>query len=570
MTSVWPSLALTAAPLPLELPKDGDLAGATDAEPRAWLASGAEFAGLFGALLGSELPGPDFDEQDSSPEFPAAGEGFEFSKPAPLCQPTAAYAPDSSVSSAFSKPAPLHPLTAGSAGAQESQPRPDRSHLPAVSLPFAADTADTEAGWVAENSVQERTVGLLPTVVASVPARQVPPADAPEALASRPNAPRASSEETATASAPAMPEARLQYEPLPARPVAAPAREVQRARRPPDARQEDLLVVAGSSAPTPMNTTAVSDAPRPAPTAESVPPAGGLPEPRVQDGPRELAPTGGENAARRDATGTPQALAMILPSRELLRGEPVFAVRILPSEPASVRNGQPEVEVPVAMKAELSLTREPVADWRPGDTERVPPTLQARGVLSRRHAEGFESTPGRVFEFPAQRRELPAAMAVAVSRPLSPEVPAELAPPETSQSRATTSQTAPLEEQPQSSVRRITLQLDGASGGRVRLDVRDRAGEIQVAVSARGAALAATLREGAAQLVSGLQARGFAAELLAGNTAAASSWGAGEGSAREETNPDSAAPPSGWEHGSGEGHGGRRRQAQEPDEESRN
>ncbi len=318
-------------------------------------------------------------------------------------------------------------------------------------------------------------------------------------------------------------------------------------------------------------------APSPAPVAESVRPARGFTEVTAQGGARELAPTGGENAAHRDATGRPQALGPILPAREPLGGEPAFAMRILPSEAVSLRNGRwegakaaPGADVRAATKAELSPAQEPVAGARPGQTQRVVPTVEARAVLSRRPAEGFGAAPGRVLEPPAQRAELPAAMAVAVSRPLSPEVSSEATPPETSQSRTATSrlETAPLEEPQPPTVRRLTLELDGASGGRVRLDVRDRAGEIQVAVSARGAALAATLREGAAQLVSGLQARGFAAELLAGGTAAASSWGAGEGSARQETSPDSRPPASGWEHGSGEGHGGRRRQAQEAHEES--
>ncbi len=516
MTSVWPSLALTAAPLPLELSKDGDLAGATEAEAEAWPARLAEFAGLFGALLGSEPAGPGVAEQGWSPELPAASEGFQLSKPAALSRHTAAYALGSSVSWGLSNPAPLYPHTAGSARAQESPPRADRLRFPAVSLPLAADTPHTVAGSAPEAPANERGVGLLPTAIASEPAQQAPPADASERLASQLNVPPERAEETASASASA-------------------------------------------------------------PVAESVRPARGFTEVTAQGGARELVPTGGENAAHGDATGRPHALGPILPAREPLGGEPAFAVRILPSEPVSLRNGQwegakapPGADVRAAMKAQRWPAQEPVADGRSGATQRVGPTVEARAVMSRPHAEGLGSAPAGVLEPPAQRAELPAAMAVAVSRPPSPEVPAEATPSETSPSWTATSrlETAPLAEPQQPSVRRITLQLDGASGGRVRLDVRDRAGEIQVAVSARGAALAATLREGAAQLVSGLQARGFAAELLAGGTAAASSWGAGEGSARQETTPDSRPLASGWEHGSGEGHGGRRRQAQEAHEES--
>ncbi|MCS6953077.1 MAG: hypothetical protein RMK57_12110 [Bryobacterales bacterium] len=65
-------------------------------------------------------------------------------------------------------------------------------------------------------------------------------------------------------------------------------------------------------------------------------------------------------------------------------------------------------------------------------------------------------------------------------------------------------------------LRQITLRLDGTRGERVQLHVHDRAGEIRVAVSARDPALAASLREGAAQLVHRLEASGFRAELLPG------------------------------------------------------
>lgn len=65
-------------------------------------------------------------------------------------------------------------------------------------------------------------------------------------------------------------------------------------------------------------------------------------------------------------------------------------------------------------------------------------------------------------------------------------------------------------------VRQITLRLEGASGQRVQVAVQDRTGEIRVAVSAQDTGLAGRLREGAAQLISRLEARGFAAELLPG------------------------------------------------------
>lgn len=65
-------------------------------------------------------------------------------------------------------------------------------------------------------------------------------------------------------------------------------------------------------------------------------------------------------------------------------------------------------------------------------------------------------------------------------------------------------------------VRQITLRLESTSGQRVQVAVQDRTGEIRVAVCARDTGLAGRLREGAAQLVSRLEARGFAAELLPG------------------------------------------------------
>lgn len=578
MTGLWPSLVLTAAPLPLGVLSEDDFSGAADAALEARPAGAGEFTGLFESLLGSELPEPESGEQRWLPTLPAPSEGFQSSKP-PLEDAVALDTIGPAPSERLAPRGPL-PLQRHKARAAEELHAPLLADglraFPAVPLALAAGIPDNPAGLAAYAGAKEHATGVLAASSANAPTEQLAQANAREALAGRPELPLNGFEETPAATAPAMPEAKPGDDELPPQKETAPAPELNRSRRTFETRPE--LVVApepGSAQPTPTPNAAADStaAARPAPVAESVRPAAGLPELHRQAGPGNLAPTGAERTTDRDGTGTPHAMVPIAPARALLRGEPVFAVRILPSETASARSGRPEgakaspgADVPVAMRAESVLIEEPAAESRPLPEGRVAPGIEAQAVLRGRHTGAFESAPERISEPAVQRGDVRPAVVAAISRPLFPEVSAEATPPDVSLSRSPASQpeAAPPQE---ANVRRITLQLEGASGARVRLDVRDRAGEIHVAVSARGTAVAA-LREGAAQLVNGLQARGLAAELI-GAPAAAGTPGPAEGSSREQTRPDSAPLPSGWEQGSGGEHGGRRRQAEPSHEESR-
>lgn len=573
MTGVWPSLALTAASLPPGLPADDDFLGAPHGESGAWKAGLNEFSGLFGAVLVSELAGLGSDEPSWLPALPAPSKGPESSKPV-LAD---AVAPHRSIAAPTQKP--LSQATAAPAEEAESHlPAVGSQPLPTMLLPVAADMAAKTVGPPGYASAKEHAEHLPEawSPKAPVPAQRLPEENPAGALASQPEAPLDRIEETAAKAAPAMAEARLEGEPWPARQETSAAREVRRSGRTSETLRD--LLVAPQSAPEQPTLTpgavAASTAPPPAPIGESVRSATESPELRARAGPRGPAPAGGDNAAHRQGSGKPHGLGTILPARELLQGEPVFALRISSSEPAFAGNGQPngattapEAEGPVAMKTEASFIPEPAGDFRPVDIRPVLSGSEAGAVLTRRQAEGFQSAPGHAAEPPAERAEVRLPMVAAFGGALSAQLSGEAKPRETPQSRPRAPQPeAATPEQP--SVRRITLQLEAASGGRVRLDVRDRAGEIHVAVSARGTALAASLREGAAQLVHSLQARGFAAELLGGTTAAIGSPGSGEGSARQETSPDSAPPASAWEQGSGGGHGGRRRPPQRTDGEA--
>ncbi len=577
MTGVWPSLALTAAPWQLGVRTEDDFSGATGAALEARPAGAGVFTGLFEALLGSELPEPESDQQAWLPALPAPSQGFQSSKP-PLEDAVAPHTIGPAPSEWLGPGAPL-PLQRHKALAAEEPQSPLLADglraIPAVSPALAAEIPAKTAGPSANAAAKGHANGVPAASSANAPGpvQQLPHSNARQALARGVNAPLDAPKETPTATARAMPEAKLEDDELPPRKETAPAREPYRSGGTSETRPELVVVPEPRPAqPTPTpKAAAVSSAWGPAPVAESVRPATELPELRRQTGPRDLAPTGAQRTTDRDGTGTPHAIVPIPPARALLRGEPVFAVRILPSETASARNGRaegvkasPDADVRAAMKAEPVLTEEPTAESRPLPAARAASGVEAQAVLTRRNTEAFESAPERISEPYAPRGDVRPPVVAAVSRPLSAEVPAEATPPEVSPSRSPASQpeAAPPQE---ANVRRITLELEGASGARVRLDVRDRAGEIHVAVSARGTAVAA-LREGAAQLVHGLQARGFAAELI-GAPAAAGSPGPAEGSAHKQTSPDGAPLPSGWEHGSGGDPGGRRRQAEQPREE---
>ncbi|HXG35173.1 MAG TPA: hypothetical protein VNJ11_17545 [Bryobacteraceae bacterium] len=552
---------------------DDDPAGATGAAPEARPSGAGEFTGLFEALLGSKPARPEPDEQGWLPALSAPSEGLQSSRlplEGAVALDTIGPAPGERLTPRGPLPLQRHKARA----AEESQsPLPaDRLRaFPAVPPALAAGIPENPAGLPA--STKQPAEGLLAASSANAPAEQLAQANAREALASRPELPLDGFEEPPTATARAGPEAKPGDDELRPRKETASARELHRSAGTSETRPGIAVAPEPEPAqPTPTpNVAADSTAVRTAPVADSVRPAAGLPELHRQAGPRDLAPTGAERTTDRDGTGTPHAIVPIAPARALLRGEPVFAVRILPPETASVRNGRaegvkatPDADVHVAMKAEPVLIEEPAAESRPLPAARAASGVEARAVLTRRHTEAFESAPERISEPYAQRGDVRPPVVAAVSRPVSPEVPSEATPPEVSPSRSPASQ--PEAAPPQdANVRRITLELEGASGARVRLDVRDRAGEIHVAVSARGTAVAA-LREGAAQLVNGLQARGLAAELI-GAPAAAGTPGPAEGSAREQTSPDSAPLPSGWEHGSGGDPGGRRRQAEQPREE---